>query len=104
MKYILVITTTPTKKDAQNITQVILDKKLAACIQFLGPISSSYFWQGKIKITKEWLCLIKTKQSLYTRLESAIHAKHPYKIPEVLALPIIKGSDKYLSWLNGELK
>jgi periplasmic divalent cation tolerance protein len=101
--YIQVITTTETKSDAQAIARAVVQKRLAGCIQIIGPITSTYWWQGEIETAEEWLCVIKSRQDLYERLEAAIREVHPYDVPEILAVPVIAGSQDYLRWLDSEL-
>lgn len=102
-QYIQVVTTTETKDDAETIAHRLLDLRLAACIQIAGPISSSYWWQGKREESREWQCVIKTRDDLYLPVEREIKAAHPYLTPEIIALPISKGSPDYLAWLEAEL-
>ena len=101
-KYIQIFTTTKKKEDAEKIARMLVEKRLAGCIQIL-PITSIYRWRG-IEREEEWLCLIKSKKTLYEELEKTIKEIHPYEIPEIIAVPIIAGSDDYLKWLNNELK
>jgi periplasmic divalent cation tolerance protein len=72
-------------------------------VQVVGPIASTYHWQGKVETSQEWLCLIKTRQSHYRALEEAIAEMHSYEVPEILALGVVAGSRGYLDWLGGEL-
>ena len=101
--YIQVLTTTETKSDAQAIARAVVEKRLAACVQTIGPITSTYWWQGEIETAEEWLCVIRSRQDLYERLEEAIREVHPYDVPEILAVPVIAGSKSYLEWLDNEL-
>ena len=101
--YIQVMTTTETKEQAQTIAQHLVERKLAACVQITGPITSIYRWKGKVENTQEWLCQIKTQDDLYNKVEAAIKSLHPYETPEIIAVPIIKGSKEYLSWIEDEL-
>ena len=103
-KYVQVITTTESKEDAERIAQVLVEKRLAACVQIIGPIASTYWWKEKIEKAEEWLCLIKTSKDLYQRLESTIRSLHSYEVPEIMAILVEKGSNDYFSWLDGELK
>jgi len=98
--YITVITTTSSKENADSIANDLLIKKLAACVQVIGPITSHYWWQNEVCHNEEWICLIKSSQGIYDRLEKAIREIHPYDVPEIIALPIFKVSDDYLSWLR----
>ena len=100
---IQVFTTTETEADARHIADVLVRKGLAACVQVLGPITSTYRWQGKIETTGEWLCIIKSTQELYEELEKRILKTHPYDVPEVLAVPVTAGSRDYLDWLKGSV-
>ena len=102
--YIQVTTTTEAKADAQAIANAVVEKRLAACAQVIGPITSMYWWHGKIEIAEEWLCVIKSKEEHYEELEKAIQEAHPYKVPEILATPITRGSKSYLEWLGNNLK
>ncbi|MEN6488767.1 MAG: divalent-cation tolerance protein CutA [Smithella sp.] len=100
--YIQVTTTTETREEAQKIARCLVEQKLAACAQIAGPITSTYRWKGKVETAEEWLCLIKTQESLYSELEKTIIGLHSYETPEIIAVPIIKGSREYLSWLKNE--
>ena len=103
-EYIQVFTTTEKKEDAEKIAKALVEKRLAGCIQIVGPIVSTYWWKGNVETAGEWLCFIKSKKTLYEDLEKAIKEIHPYEIPEIIALPIISGSKEYLDWLNNEIK
>lgn len=98
--YIQIFTTTPSKEEAERIAHSLVHKKLAACVQVVGPIESTYRWKGKIERAREWLCIIKTKRSLYSAVEKQIRALHSYTVPEILAMPVVAGNRKYLTWLN----
>jgi len=100
--FIQVITTVSKKKDAERLAKEILGKRLGACVQIMGPVKSAYRWKGNIENAKEWACVIKTRKTLYKKVETAIKKIHPYEIPEIIAIPIIKGSNDYLKWLFNE--
>ncbi len=68
----------------------------------VGPITSIYRWQGKIETDEEWQCWCKTRQELFAQVEAAIRAMHPYEVPEILAMPVAAGSERYLAWLEQE--
>jgi periplasmic divalent cation tolerance protein len=101
--FIQISTTTETKEQAQKIAQYLVEQKLAACVQVTGPIESIYRWKGKIETATEWLCLIKTREDFFDKAEAAIKKLHPYETPEIIAVPIVKGSKEYLNWLDDEL-
>jgi periplasmic divalent cation tolerance protein len=102
--YIQVLTTTEKKEDAERIARVLLEKRLAGCVQIIGPMASRYWWKGKIEAAEEWLCQIKSRAGLYAELEKVIRENHPYSVPEILAFPVEMGSVGYLSWLAEETK
>ena len=102
--HLQVVTTTEQKEDAEKIGKALVEKRLAACAQLVGPIESTYWWKGVIETAEEWLCYVKTHKNLYDELEEAIKAIHPYETPEIVAMPIVRGSHEYLAWLNSEVK
>ncbi len=98
--YIQVVTTTDSRDLAKRIADELVEKKLAACGQVSGPITSIYEWKGKIENTEEWYCIIKTRSDLYRSVETMIKSLHPYEVPEIIALPIIDGNPDYLKWID----
>ena len=100
--YIQISTTTETKEESQKIARSLIEQKLAACVQITGPIESTYRWKGKVETASEWLCLIKTRSSLFKKVETAIKKLHSYETPEIIAVPIVKGSKEYLNWMDDE--
>lgn len=102
-EYIQVLTTTSSKADAQAIADALVAQRLAACVQVIGPITSTYRWQGQVETAEEWLCIAKSRGDLYAVVEQAIRAVHPYEEPEILAVPVTAGSASYLRWLDDNL-
>jgi len=102
--YVQVVTAVGNEEEAEKISQMVVEKRLAGCAQVIGPITSFYWWKGKIERAEEWLCFIKSRADLYQELESTIRQVHSYENPEVLAIPIINGSKRYFAWLESELK
>lgn len=100
---IQVITTVENTDQAKAIARTLLERRLAGCVQIIGPISSLYWWQGAIQEAEEHLCLIKTQIALYEAVEMAIKEVHPYTTPEILGVPATRGSQQYLDWLAGEI-
>ena len=100
---IQVITAIGTKADAQKIAEEVVSNRLAACAQVIGPITSTYWWQGKMETEEEWLCVMKSCSDVYAALETRIRAAHPYEVAEILAVPIAAGSRDYLAWIAEEL-
>jgi periplasmic divalent cation tolerance protein len=103
-EYIQVSTTTASREDADRIARTLVEERLAACVQVLGPITSTYRWQGAIETGQEWLCLAKSRGELYDAIEKAIRRINPYQVPEILAVPVVAGSSDYLAWLDPEVK
>ena len=103
-EYIQVFTTAESKEDAQRIARTVVEARLAACAQVVGPIESTYWWQGAVETSGEWLCVIKSKREAYEQLEQAILGVHPYEVPEILAVPVVAGSQSYLAWLDEEMR
>ena len=99
---IQVVTTTARREEAERIARELVEAKLAACCQTIGPIVSTYRWQGEIETSEEWQCWIKTRGSLFGQVEAAIRRIHPYEVPEILAIPVVAGSAAYLAWLETE--
>ena len=99
----LVLCTCPDQESAQLIAEQLVDTKLAACVNILPGILSIYRWQGAVESAQEQLLLIKTTTEHYERLESAITELHPYELPEVIAIPIEYGLEKYLRWIDDSL-
>lgn len=100
---IIVSTTLEERGDAERLARLLLEKKLIACAQILGPTQSLYWWQREIVEASEVLLAMKTDRSLFPRIEQLIKAEHPYQVPEIVATAIICGSSEYLGWLVGEL-
>lgn len=101
--YIQITTTTDKKEVAERIAFRLVEEKIAACVQIVGPITSIYRWKGTIERAEEWQCIIKSREDLYQEIEHAIKSVHPYEVPEIIAIPIVAGSGEYLEWLRGEL-
>ncbi|MGB9722187.1 MAG: divalent-cation tolerance protein CutA [bacterium] len=101
-EHIQVFTTVEKREDAEKIAKAVIEKRLAGCVQVLGPIKSIYWWKGNIETAEEWLCIMKSKKRLYSNLEKAIKEIHSYETPEIIAVPIIAGYEGYLKWLDKE--
>ncbi len=99
---IIVQTSIDSKEAAQTIADTVVQQRLAACCWVSGPIHSTYWWQGAIEQADEWVCQIKTREELYSELETAIRAVHSYDEPEIIATPITEGSQGYLAWIAAE--
>ena len=97
-----VTTTAGSPEEARAIAGVLLDGRLAACVQVLGPVESRYRWEGRLETATEWLLVVKTAAARYDEVEAAIRAAHSYDVPEILAVPVVGGSQAYLRWVVEE--
>jgi len=98
--YIVVIVTTASKQEAERIAELLINERLIACANIIGPVSSIFHWSGKIEHTEEYLMLLKSRKSLFDNLAETVKALHSYEVPEILVLPVIGGSEAYLNWLS----
>lgn len=101
---IQVVTTVDTPEAAKLLQNAILERRLGACVQILGPIESCYWWNMMVETTLEWQLTIKTKATLYSALETFILSVHPYTTPQITATPIAHANPDYIAWLEEELK
>jgi len=102
MEPLLVITNCPDEESANAIALAIVEAKLAACVNILPRVQSIYRWQGVVESAAEVALLIKAYAANYPALEAAIRQRHPYELPEIIALPITHGLPAYLNWLAAE--
>ena len=98
-----VTTTLPGREAAERIAADAVDKHLAACAQVVGPVSSTYRWQGRVESAQEWYCHLKTTLSRAPALEQRIRELHPYDLPEIISIPISGGDERYLAWMKSEV-
>ena len=96
---LLVITNLPDADSAGRISRLLVEQRLAACVNILAPCHSLYRWEGKLEEAEEVPLLIKTSAARYAALEEAIRAYHPYELPEIVAVRIEKGLPAYLAWM-----
>lgn len=92
--------TTPTFKEARAIGKKLVEEKLAACANIIPRVESVFFWQGRIRQERESLMVIKTQRSVFGRLMKRVKSLHRYSVPEIIALPITRGSKEYLQWIR----
>ena len=97
--YGVLLTTTPTREEAVKIANLLIDEKLAACVQLM-PIESFYVWQGKTRNEAEFLLLVKTRTSLFETAIARIKQVHSYTVPEIVALPFVAGFAPYFNWID----
>ena len=101
-EHLLVLTTVPDEETAERIARTLVQERLAACVSRSSACQSSYWWQGKIAEEQEFMLYIKTLNARYPELEKKLVALHPYDVPEVIAIPLVKGFGKYLNWMEEE--
>jgi len=95
----VILTTTGVEEQALSIARVLVSERLAACVNIIGPIRSVYRWRDAIEDEREYLLIIKTRATLYTKVERRVRELHTYEVPEVLALTADRGSPPYIKWL-----
>ena len=96
----IVLTTAGSQEEARKIAHGLVERRLAACVNILGPMESVYRWQGKVETTPEFLLVIKTTAVAFARVRDAIQELHSYDVPECVMLDIEDGSEAYLRWLS----
>jgi periplasmic divalent cation tolerance protein len=101
---VVVLVTVPNGEVATRIAEALVGEELAACVNVLPEVASTYRWQGRIERDREQLCLVKTTTAQLEALRARVVALHPYEVPEVVALPIIAGHAPYLEWIVGSVK
>ncbi len=100
----IVLTTTASKAEATRIAGALVARKLAACVNVVGPVESVYRWKGAVQKTEEFLCIIKTTAAAAAKVNAAIQQLHSYELPEVVVLPVQAGSLEYLGWIGENVK
>jgi periplasmic divalent cation tolerance protein len=99
--HFIVFVTCPTKY-AKKISTELLEKRLVACVNIVPRMKSLYWWKGEIETQTESLLMMKTRKKLLGNVEYAVKKVHPYRVPDIIALPITYGSSKYLQWISEE--
>src|SRR5512144_1691236 len=102
MSTLLVWTNLPDRAAAERLADLVIEKKLAACVNILAPCRSVYRWKGAVQHDEEHPMLVKTTAERYAELEKALRAAHPYELPEISAVPIERGLSEYLGWVSAE--
>jgi periplasmic divalent cation tolerance protein len=98
---IIVLITAGSDEEAHNIAELLVKEKKAACVNIVPGVNSLFRWKGKLDSARESLLLVKTRASLFSEIISLVKETHSYEVPEIIALPIIGGSEDYLEWLDG---
>ncbi len=100
---IVAFSTCDSEEQAVQIARALVEQRLAACVNILPNARSIYRWKGQIEDAPEWLLIIKSRRDLMDQLRAAIGKIHTYEVPELLAIPVVDGSESYLAWLDREL-
>jgi periplasmic divalent cation tolerance protein len=104
MEALVVYITAPNEEEAAKIAQALVEERLAGCVNIIKDIRSIYSWQGKIEDEKELLMIVKTRAELFSSLKTRVKELHSYTVPEIIALPVVDGSEEYLAWLRETTK
>jgi len=100
MEDIIVFITVPKEEEAAKISRALVEARLAACVNIIGNIRSIYRWEGKIEDEAEVLMIAKTQRHIFDPLSKKVKELHSYAVPEIIAMPIVEGSEDYLKWLK----
>ena len=100
----VILTTCKDRKEAISVTDSLLKKRLIACANIVGGIESKFWWDGKIEKAKEVLVLVKARGRDFDAIEREIKRLHSYQVPEIVAIPIMKGSRPYLNWIDSSVR
>ena len=101
-EYIVVFNTANTTGEAEQIAELLLERRQAACVNIIPKVDSHFWWEGKLDSAQESLLIIKTKKALLPEIISLVKGIHSNVVPEIIALPIVGGNQDYLDWIDGE--
>jgi periplasmic divalent cation tolerance protein len=102
-EFLQITTTTSSRQDAEEIAAELISRRLAGCVQVSGPIVSTFRWEGKTETAEEWMCTVKTSRDQLAGIQELLKRIHRYEVPELIATPIVGGSEGYLKWLGEQL-
>jgi periplasmic divalent cation tolerance protein len=98
---VVVLITASSQEEAGHIAEALVTEMLAACVNVIPGITSVYRWEGRVQRDQEWLLVVKSRSDLLDTLVQRVQALHSYDVPEVIALPLVGGSEPYLRWIDG---
>lgn len=101
-EYVQVQTAVPSREEGLRIARSVVDARLAACVQVIGPMTSTYRWKGEVEVEEEYLLLLKTPAARYADLERHIQLEHSYDVAEIISVPVNAGLASYLAWMDEE--
>jgi periplasmic divalent cation tolerance protein len=100
---LIVLITAGSHDEAERIARTLVAKMLAACVNVIPGVTSVYRWEGEIQSDQEWLLVVKSQRDVLNELVECVQGLHSYDVPEIIALPLVGGSDAYLRWLDQEV-
>ena len=103
MSEFLVVYITASGENAKDLASALVREKLAACVNRIPGVESTYTWEGRVERDTEDLLIVKTRADLFDRLKKRVQALHGYDVPEIIAVPIVQGSESYLEWMRASL-
>jgi periplasmic divalent cation tolerance protein len=101
---IVVLSTCASEEEADRIARLLVEGRVAACVNIVPGVRSVYRWQGAVESSGEWLLAIKSTRERFDALRTAIEKSHSYEVPEIVALPVVDGAANYLNWIDGSLR
>lgn len=102
-EFVQITTTTADRSDAERIAAQLVERRLAGCVQIVGPIQSLYRWKAAVESSEEWLAIVKTRHDQVAAIEKLLAQIHPYEVPELIVTPIVGGGASYLEWLGAQI-
>jgi len=102
--HIVVLSTCSSEEEAERLARLLVDQRLAACVNIMPRIRSLYRWKGEVESAEEWLLVIKSSRHLFDAMRIELEKAHSYELPEVLAMPVVDGSANYLNWLAANVR
>jgi periplasmic divalent cation tolerance protein len=100
---LVVLVTVPSSEEGTRLARIVVESRLAACVNVIPGVTSIYRWEGRVEESGECLLIMKSDADRYPDLEDRIRSLHPYDVPEIIALPVEKGSPAYLDWIRRSL-
>ena len=101
---VVVVSTTDSAEEAERLARVVVEQRVAACVQVVGPVRSAFRWEGTVSVETEWQLVAKTAADRVDDLTALLEGEHSYDVPEVVATPVIGGSAAYLAWVVDETR
>jgi periplasmic divalent cation tolerance protein len=100
----LMLSSASSREEANTLASELVSRRLAACVNILGPVSSVYHWQGEVEHSEEFLLLIKSTEAQLSPIRDAIRELHSYQVPELISFPIESGLESYLAWITASVR